>query len=212
MTLPEVNTDNNHISFLKMTLDRPCPLNMRLLCEKCWRSWDQAKCLPTFTQRISATAHCISKEIPLNAVPVILFLIKQSNVTRLGKKSCPAPVPHIPTYAHMLHAIQHTALCHVYVDYGFYIRIHSIYNFILCIYVYLYYIRKDWSSYKLHKGCRLGRGRRSSSVLSLWKILCSTFLLSKTFHSQHVLKLKAILNTINRHKYTNVYFYVYIVS
>lgn len=39
MTLSEAEyTNNNHLSFLKMTLERPCPLNMRLLRENCWRS------------------------------------------------------------------------------------------------------------------------------------------------------------------------------
>lgn len=108
---------------------------------------------------------------------------------------------------------QHTAPCHVYLDYEFYICTHIAYNFfcvIMCICsLYLYYIHKDWSSYKLHKGCRLGRGRRSSSVPWLWKILHSALLLSKTLHGQYALRLKALLNTIYTHTYINMFICIY---
>lgn len=47
---------NEHASFLKVTQDIPCPLNIRDLCEECWRGWGlhQAKCLSAFHRIIAS--------------------------------------------------------------------------------------------------------------------------------------------------------------
>lgn len=63
--------------------------------------------------------------------------------------------------------------------------------------LYLFYTQKDFCFH-----------RRSSTVLSLLKILCSVRPLFKTFYGQHMLKLKALLNATYIDIYTKIYVYI----
>lgn len=138
------------------------------------------------------------QEDPSHTVSILLFLVKQNNLTHPCAQitSCfSAPYTHLHTHTNSieLHAMYTWVMDSIYV--------YMLYRFILCVYMCIYslnlfYIHKGWISYKLHKGSWLGEGR-SASVLSLWKILCFALPLFMTFHSQHVLKLKALLNTID---------------